>query len=172
MKGLDGIQGPIYTGTGCVFRRVALYGYDAPKTKKPPTRTCNCWHKWCCGCLCLRRKKKKQLNKLPKTVIQTRHTKQGDEEALPLMSATMEAVEEGALEKVFGRSPVFIASTMVENGETFNGANLASRLREAIHVISCGYEDKTEWGKEVATMFLPKHHALRIVQLTQSFVVI
>ncbi|KAH1113650.1 hypothetical protein J1N35_007028 [Gossypium stocksii] len=89
-------------------RRVALYGYDAPKPKKPPTRTCNSWHKWCCGCLCLRRKKKQQLNKLPKTVIQTRHTKQGDEEALPLMSATMEAVEEGALEKMFGQSPVFI----------------------------------------------------------------
>ncbi|MBA0632891.1 hypothetical protein Godav_001556 [Gossypium davidsonii] len=153
MKGLDGIQGPIYTGTGCVFRRVALYGYDAPKPKKPPTRTCNCWHKWCCGCLCLRRKKKQQLNKLPKTVIQTRHTKQGDEEALPLMSATMEAVEEGALEKMFGQSPVFIASTLVENGETFNGASLASRLREAIHVIGCGYEEKTEWGKEVGWMY-------------------
>ncbi|PPD96381.1 hypothetical protein GOBAR_DD06610 [Gossypium barbadense] len=153
MKGLDGIQGPIYTGTGCVFRRVALYGYDAPKPKKPPTRTCNCWHKWCCGCLCLRRKKKQQLNKLPKTVIQTRHTKQGDEEALPLISATMEAVEEGALEKMFGQSPVFIASTLVENGETFNGASLASRLREAIHVIGCGYEEKTEWGKEVGWMY-------------------
>lgn len=48
MKGLDGIQGPIYVGTGCVFRRQALYGYDAPKTKKPPLRTCNCWPKWCC----------------------------------------------------------------------------------------------------------------------------
>ncbi|KAA3486543.1 putative cellulose synthase A catalytic subunit 5 [UDP-forming] [Gossypium australe] len=153
MKSLDGIQGPIYTGTGCVFRRVALYGYDAPKPKKPPTRTCNCWHKWCCGCLYLRRKKKQQLNKIPKTVIQTRHTKQGDEEALPFMSATMEAVEEGALEKMFGQSPVFIASTVVENGETFNEASLASRLREAIHVIGCGYEDKTEWGKEVGWMY-------------------
>ncbi|PPS07967.1 hypothetical protein GOBAR_AA12679 [Gossypium barbadense] len=153
MKGLDGIQGPIYTGTGCVLRRVALYGYDAPKPKKPPTRTCNCWHKWCCGFLCLRRKKKQQLNKVPKTVIQTRHTKQGDEEALPLMSATMEAVEEGALEKMFGQSPVFIASTLVENGETFNGASLASRLRKAIHVIGCGYEDKTEWGKEVGWIY-------------------
>lgn len=59
MKGLDGIQGPIYVGTGCVFRRQSLYGFDAPKTKKPPTRTCNCWPKWfCCGC-CSGRKKKK-----------------------------------------------------------------------------------------------------------------
>ncbi|KAF6153931.1 hypothetical protein GIB67_023708 [Kingdonia uniflora] len=43
MKGLDGIQGPIYVGTGCIFQRHALYGFDAPKTKKPHLlRTCNC----------------------------------------------------------------------------------------------------------------------------------
>lgn len=60
MKGLDGIQGPIYVGTGCVFRRQALYGFDAPKTKKPPLRTCNCLPKWTyCGCCCSGRKKKK-----------------------------------------------------------------------------------------------------------------
>ncbi|KAI3945748.1 hypothetical protein MKW98_023022 [Papaver atlanticum] len=29
-------QGPIYVGTGCVFRRQALYGNDAPVMKKPP----------------------------------------------------------------------------------------------------------------------------------------
>ncbi|KAL5727347.1 cellulose synthase (UDP-forming) [Ranunculus cassubicifolius] len=27
MKGLDGIQGPVYVGTGCMFDRQALYGY-------------------------------------------------------------------------------------------------------------------------------------------------
>lgn len=43
MKGLDGLQGPIYVGTGCVFRRQALYGYDAPAKKKLPSKTCNCW---------------------------------------------------------------------------------------------------------------------------------
>jgi len=66
MKGLDGIQGPIYVGTGCVFRRQALYGYDAPKTKKPPSRTCNCWPKWCLSCCCCRNKSKKKTTK-PKT---------------------------------------------------------------------------------------------------------
>lgn len=58
MKGLDGLQGPIYVGTGCVFRRVALYGYDAPAKKKPPSKTCNCLPKWCCLC-CGSRKNKK-----------------------------------------------------------------------------------------------------------------
>lgn len=50
MKGLDGLQGPIYVGTGCVFRKKALYGYDAPAKKKSPSKTCNCWPKWCCLC--------------------------------------------------------------------------------------------------------------------------
>lgn len=53
------------------------------------------------------------------------------------------------LEKKFGQSPVFVASTLLENGGIPPGATSASLLKEAIHVISCGYEDKTEWGKEV-----------------------
>lgn len=28
MKGLDGIQGPFFIGTGCIFNRKALYGYS------------------------------------------------------------------------------------------------------------------------------------------------
>lgn len=58
MKGLDGLQGPIYVGTGCVFRRQALYGFDAPKKKKAPRKTCNCWPKWCFLC-CGSRKNRK-----------------------------------------------------------------------------------------------------------------
>lgn len=53
------------------------------------------------------------------------------------------------LEKKFGQSPVFIASAGMENGGLASEASPASLLREAIQVISCGYEDKTEWGKEV-----------------------
>jgi cellulose synthase A len=33
MKGLDGIQGPMYVGTGCCFNRQALYGYDPVLTE-------------------------------------------------------------------------------------------------------------------------------------------
>ena len=54
-------------------------------------------------------------------------------------------------EKKFGQSPVFIASTALENGGAPDNASPASLLKEAIHVISCGYEDKTEWGKEVSS---------------------
>ncbi|KAL8153889.1 LOW QUALITY PROTEIN: hypothetical protein V2J09_011649 [Rumex salicifolius] len=30
MRALDGLQGPVYVGTGCMFRRFALYGFDPP----------------------------------------------------------------------------------------------------------------------------------------------
>ncbi|OEL15376.1 putative mixed-linked glucan synthase 7 [Dichanthelium oligosanthes] len=33
--GLDGLQGPIYVGTGCMFRRAALYGIDPPRWRWP-----------------------------------------------------------------------------------------------------------------------------------------
>ncbi|XVF56132.1 hypothetical protein PTKIN_Ptkin06aG0092500 [Pterospermum kingtungense] len=38
LRGLDGIQGPEYVGTGCVFNKMAPYGYEPPlkpKHKKP-----------------------------------------------------------------------------------------------------------------------------------------
>ncbi|BBH02805.1 cellulose synthase-like D3 [Prunus dulcis] len=31
MRALDGLQGPVYVGTGCLFRRTALYGFDPPR---------------------------------------------------------------------------------------------------------------------------------------------
>lgn len=58
-------------------------------------------------------------------------------------------VNQQKLEKKFGQSSVFVASTLLENGGTLKSASPASLLKEAIHVISCGYEDKTDWGKEV-----------------------
>lgn len=55
MKGLDGIQGPVYVGTGCVFRRQALYGYAPPKgPKRPKMVSCDC-----CPCFGRRRKLEK-----------------------------------------------------------------------------------------------------------------
>lgn len=54
------------------------------------------------------------------------------------------------LEKRFGQSPVFIAATFMEMGGIPPTTNPATLLKEAIHVISCGYEDKSEWGKEVS----------------------
>jgi cellulose synthase A len=57
------------------------------------------------------------------------------------------------LEKRFGQSPVFVASTLLDNGGIPHGVSPASLLKEAIQVISCGYEDKTDWGKEVGWIY-------------------
>jgi cellulose synthase A len=145
MKGLDGIQGPIYVGTGCVFRRQALYGYDAPKTKKPPSRTCNCWPKWCLSCCCSRNKNKKKTTK-PKTEKKKRLFFKKAENPSPAYA--LGEIEEGApgadiekagivnqqkLEKKFGQSFAFVASTLLENGGTLKTASPASLLKEAIH---------------------------------------
>lgn len=34
MRALDGLQGPVYVGTGCMFRRYALYGYHPPRANE------------------------------------------------------------------------------------------------------------------------------------------
>ncbi|KAI9073152.1 hypothetical protein K1719_044884 [Acacia pycnantha] len=167
MKGMDGIQGPIYVGTGCVFKRHTLYGYDAPRKKKTPTKTCNCWPKWCCClCFCLRNKKKKSKNSRFDFEDSSK-TKVHDAE-ISMKDYALTCTEQGTkgvggqvlgetykpkLWKKFGQSPVLIASTMLENGETVKDASLASLLKEAIHVISCSYEEKTEWGKEVGWIY-------------------
>ncbi|KAJ6918976.1 cellulose synthase [Populus alba x Populus x berolinensis] len=158
MKGLDGLQGPIYVGTGCVFRRQALYGYDAPVKKKPPGKTCNCLPKWCC-LWCGSRKNKKSKPKKEKKKSKNREASkqihaleniEGIEESTSEKSSETSQMK---LEKKFGQSPVFVVSTLLENGGVPRDASPASLLREAIQVISCGYEDKTEWGKEVGWIY-------------------
>ncbi|TQD79138.1 hypothetical protein C1H46_035298 [Malus baccata] len=57
------------------------------------------------------------------------------------------------LEKKFGQFPVFVPSAVLENGGIPEDVSSASLLKEAIQVISCGYEDKTEWGKEVGWIY-------------------
>lgn len=54
-----------------------------------------------------------------------------------------------SFEKTFGLSTVFIESTLMEYGGVAESSNPSTLIKEAIHVISCGYEEKTAWGKEV-----------------------
>ncbi|WVZ72493.1 hypothetical protein U9M48_020943 [Paspalum notatum var. saurae] len=155
MKGLDGIQGPVYVGTGCCFNRQALYGYDPVLTEADLEP--NIIIKSCCG----DRKKK------DKSYIDSKNrAMKRTESSAPIFN--MEDIEEGfegyddersllmsqkSLEKRFGQSPIFIASTFMTQGGIPPSTNPASLLKEAIHVISCGYEDKTEWGKEIGWIY-------------------
>ncbi|KAG0449420.1 hypothetical protein HPP92_027359 [Vanilla planifolia] len=101
-----------------------------------------------------------------KSYIDKKRALKRTESTLPIFNA--EDIEEGVegyeaerafllsqkrLEKRFGQSPIFIASTFMEQGGIPASTNPASLLQEAIHVISCGYEDKTEWGKEIGWIY-------------------
>ncbi|BBN01480.1 cellulose synthase A [Marchantia polymorpha subsp. ruderalis] len=162
LKGLDGIQGPCYVGTGCVFKRQALYGYEPPLKPKVNKRSCL---DWCCG---PRKEKKNKMVASTKTTKNKKNSKKLKGQQLPLYS--MDDIEEGVegmedersklmswygtnFEKRFGQSPVLIQSSLQENGGVAHAANPGCLLKEAIHVISCGYEDKTEWGKEIGWIY-------------------
>lgn len=183
MRGLDGIQGPVYVGTGCVFNRPALYGYEPPVSEKRKKMTCDCWPSWlccCCGGGSRHKSKSKSSDSKKKSGIKSLLTglmkkKKNKKSNSKTMSYSrkrsteaifdLEDIEEGLegydeleksslmsqknFEKRFGMSPVFIASTLMENGGLPEATNTSSLIKEAIHVISCGYEEKTEWGKEV-----------------------
>ncbi|XVE98592.1 hypothetical protein REPUB_Repub03eG0119400 [Reevesia pubescens] len=157
LKGLDVIQGPVYVGTGCCFNRQALYGYDPVLTEADLEP--NIIVKSCCGS----RKKGKNGNK---KYIDKKRAAERTESTLPIFN--MEDIEEGvegyddersllmsqkSLEKRFGQSPVFIAATFMELGGIPTSTNPPTLLKEAIHVISYGYEDKTEWGKEIGWIY-------------------
>ncbi|KAK3145727.1 hypothetical protein QOZ80_3BG0256610 [Eleusine coracana subsp. coracana] len=156
LRGLDGIQGPVYVGTGCVFNRTALYGYEPPIKKKKPGFFSS---------LCGGRKKTSKSKK--KSSEKKKSHKHGDS-SVPVFN--LEDIEEGvegsafddenslimsqmSLEKRFGQSSVFVASTLMEYGGVPQSATPESLLKEAIHVISCGYEDKTDWGTEIGWIY-------------------
>lgn len=176
MRGLDGIQGPVYVGTGCVFNRQALYGYDPPVSEKRQKMSCDCWPSWCCCCFGGSRKKSKDKSKTKKKGLKAflglgklRGKKKYSKKSFGGPAYDLEEIEEGLegydeleksslmsqknFEKRFGQSPVFITTTLMENGGIPEGTNSNSLIKEAIHVISCGYEEKTEWGKEVNDVF-------------------
>ncbi|KAJ6674029.1 X-BOX TRANSCRIPTION FACTOR-RELATED [Salix viminalis] len=157
LKGLDGIQGPVYVGTGCCFNRQALYGYDPVLTEEDLEP--NIIVKSCCGSRKKGRGGHKKYSDKKRAMKRTEST-------VPIFN--MEDIEEGvegyddersllmsqkSLEKRFGQSPVFIAATFQEQGGIPPSTNPATLLKEAIHVISCGYEDKTDWGKEIGWIY-------------------
>ncbi|KAK9093038.1 hypothetical protein Syun_027949 [Stephania yunnanensis] len=151
MKGLDGIQGPVYVGTGCVFKRQALYGYGPASLPSRPKSSSSCsW--WCCG-------SKKTSKDLPEGY---QDSKREDLDAAIFNLTEIEnyddyersqLISQMSFEKTFGLSVVFIESTLMESGGVPDSVNPSTLIKEAIHVISCGYEEKTEWGKEIGWIY-------------------
>ncbi|CAA0810284.1 Cellulose synthase-like protein D3 [Striga hermonthica] len=148
MRALDGLQGPVYVGTGCLFRRTALYGFDPPRSKD---------HRVCCSLFARRR----PHNSAPE---EHRALRMDDEEG---------AMNPSLFSKRFGNSSFLIDSIpvaefqgrpladhpAVKNGRPPGALTIprelldASTVAEAISVISCWYEDKTEWGNRVGWIY-------------------
>ncbi|TYI13548.1 hypothetical protein ES332_A08G065700v1 [Gossypium tomentosum] len=159
LRGLDGIQGPVYVGTGCVFNRTAVYGYEPPL--KPKHKRAGALSSLCGG-------SRKKSSKSSKKGSDKKKSGKPVDPTVPVFS--LDDIEEGvegagfddeksllmsqmSLEQRFGQSAVFVASTLMENGGVPQSATPETLLKEAIHVISCGYEDKTDWGSEIGWIY-------------------
>ncbi|KAF8379024.1 hypothetical protein HHK36_028451 [Tetracentron sinense] len=156
MRALDGLQGPVYVGTGCLFRRIALYGFDPPRSKEHQPGFCSC-------CFSGRRPAKVVSTPTPDENWGIRMGGHSEDEDLNL----------SLLPKKFGNSNFLIDSIpiaefqgrpladhpAVKNGRPPGALTIprdlldASTVAEAISVISCWYEDKTEWGQRVGWIY-------------------
>ncbi|CAJ2644496.1 unnamed protein product [Trifolium pratense] len=135
MKGHDGIQGPVYVGTGYCFNRQKLCMSCRGSRKKGRGGNKKYGDK--------KRGVKRTESTIPIFNMEDDEGVEGYHEERSLLMSTK------SLEKHFGQSPVFIAITLYEQGCIPPTTNPATLPKEAVHVISCGYEDKIEWGKEV-----------------------
>ncbi|KAG6572193.1 Cellulose synthase-like protein D4, partial [Cucurbita argyrosperma subsp. sororia] len=142
MRALDGIQGPVYVGTGCMFRRFALYGFDPPQPDMV----------------------KPKSDSSETQPLQTQ----------PLQSTDFDPdLDVNLLPKRFGNSTMLADSIPVAE---FQGRPIADHpavrygrppgvlraprqpldaatVAESVSVISCWYEDKTEWGERVGWIY-------------------
>ncbi|CAH1415237.1 unnamed protein product [Lactuca virosa] len=158
MRALDGIQGPVYVGTGTLFRRTALYGFDPPRSKDYQS-----------GFSCCFGRKKKSKSSVSSAPDEHKGLRMGDDYD-PDSDSDMNL---SLFPKKFGNSSLLIDTIpiaefqgrpladhpAVQNGRPPGALTIprelldASTVAEAISVISCWYEDKTEWGNRVGWIY-------------------
>ena len=98
MRALDGLQGPMYVGTGCMFRRISLYAIDPPRYKD---RGSFCSRIFCCAGS--KRKKQKQVHS-------NMQKKKLDIDSVSMMGDDDEDQEMQLVPKKFGASGTFLMS--------------------------------------------------------------
>ncbi|KAL8225274.1 hypothetical protein R6Q57_017831 [Mikania cordata] len=161
MRALDGLQGPMYVGTGCIFRRIALYGFSPPRATEH--------HGWFGG-----RKLKFSLKRLRKNKAED-----DTEMIMPIVddqdnNQEGDELKQALIPERFGDSTYLIDSIAVAEfggrlihelrGKQSHGRPSGSlavqrepidraAIEEAIKVVTCFYEDKTEWGKRVGWIY-------------------
>ncbi|CAH8281752.1 unnamed protein product [Eruca vesicaria subsp. sativa] len=150
MRALDGLMGPVYVGTGCLFRRIALYGFGP---RRPKERSSG-WFS-CCS-------PRRQLPEEYRVLLTDDDFDDYDVEIIVSL-----------VPEKFGNSMFLMKSIptaeyqgrpladhpSVKNGRK-PGALIITRklldaptVAEAIAVISCWYEDKTEWGTRIGWIY-------------------
>ncbi|CAL5039246.1 unnamed protein product [Urochloa decumbens] len=149
MKCLDGIQGPVYVGSGCCFNRKALYGFDPAFSEDEGDETPPHWSRCCCFWKVKQRALRRTMSTIPLL--------DSDEPTGADTARTRRRLRSyhAALERHFGHSPAFIASAFAGASDSTPAAAASTLLREAIHVISCAYEERTRWGKDVGWIYTP-----------------
>ncbi|CAO2187094.1 unnamed protein product [Urochloa humidicola] len=139
LRALDGMQGPIYVGTGCLFRRITLYGFDPPRINV--------------GGPC--------FPKLGGMFAKTKYEKPG------LEMTTKAAIAKGKHgflplpKKAYGKSDAFVdsiprashpspfANAAGDNGVVTDEATIT----EAVAVTTAAYEKKTGWGSNIGWVY-------------------
>jgi cellulose synthase A len=151
LRCLDGIQGPVYIGSGCIFRRKALNGFDPPKAAKRSQ--------------IVQVHSKQDENEEDANIIGDHNSTNKTNKTkffTIFMSITItflfiEATDEDKqllqsdmnTENKFGKSTLFMNSSLTEEGGVDPSSTQEALLKEAVHVMSCSYEDRTLWGYEV-----------------------
>ncbi|XP_050228084.1 cellulose synthase-like protein D4 [Mercurialis annua] len=138
MRALDGVQGPVYVGTGCMFRRFALYGFDPPNADKyeqksndaPEIRPLTATDF----------DPDLDLNLLPKRFGNSTMLA----ESIPIAEYQARPLADHPAVK-YGRPP----GALRVPREPLDATTVA----ESVSVISCWYEDKTEWGDRVGWIY-------------------
>ncbi|OVA01028.1 Cellulose synthase [Macleaya cordata] len=136
MRALDGVQGPVYVGTGCMFRRFALYGFDPPQPKKAETMRSSDTHALDPNEL----DPELDVNLLPKRFGNSTLLA----ESIPIAEYHGRPLADHPMVK-YGRPPGILRVPR----EPLDATTVA----EAVSVISCWYEDQTEWGDRVGWIY-------------------
>ncbi|KAK7304837.1 hypothetical protein VNO77_42728 [Canavalia gladiata] len=127
LRCLDGIQGPSYVGSGCIFRRKALNAFEPPKASKRPRMV----------------------------QVHSKQDENGEEENITEATDEDKQLLKSQMndENKFGKSTLSMNSSLTEEGGVDPSSSQEALLKEAIHVMGCSYEDRTLWGYEVGLSY-------------------
>ncbi|KAL9270362.1 Cellulose synthase-like protein [Drosera capensis] len=165
MRAWDGLQGPAYVGTGCLFRRTALYGFDPPLPKDHP----GVIESLCC---CFYPHGRKIINNKTHPENEHQTLRKNDSCSSPSDTETINIHYDHLLAR-FGKSQVLMDSIEIAEKEgrplvddpkiskdqkprpspTPRPPLTSNKVTEAITVISCWYEEKTDWGKHIGWIY-------------------